>query len=170
MTAARKPLQALLETFAGNRALTFHMLDELSDKDLHRKWPRPGLDTFAKHFSEMAAVERAFADALSAGVMDFSGVPDVFEFKDVADRPALRQELESADRHLCKSVMAVSLDQVIDWGDGTRLSVSQHLCNVISHEVFHQGQMALAVYALGLKMPHSWVQNWALPATNGEQS
>ncbi|HTT99576.1 MAG TPA: hypothetical protein VMF58_16125 [Rhizomicrobium sp.] len=156
------PLDALWMSFVFNRALTYDLLDEVSDEDLLKPWPRPGLDSISKQVQELAAVERAFDQALVSGTMDFSGVPDVMAFDRVSDRAKLKGALKAADEAFAKTIAEGVAKPSVRWDDVDVSSVV-HLSNLISHEVFHQGQMAMACYALGIGLPESWRTNWAMP-------
>ncbi len=155
-------LAALHETFLVNRKLTYDLLDVLNDEDLVRNWPRPGLNTFTKHFAEMAEVQESFILAMQRGTMDFSNVPDVFNFPEQADRESLRASLEQSDVKLSNVLSNVESGKQVDWF-GTPCPVEIHLTNLIAHEVFHQGQMAMALYTMNLPIPSSWQESWSMP-------
>ena len=78
-------LQEQFQNFCVNRQLTYDILAQLSEGDLLQKWSRPGLDSFSKHFQEVASVQNAFSEAMITGKMDFSKVPGVFEFQNSGD-------------------------------------------------------------------------------------
>jgi hypothetical protein len=155
-------VSSFFTTFQANRKLTYDLLQQLDEGSLCKIWPRPGLDTFSKHFQEMAMVQEAFVQALASGKMDFARVPDVFSFSNEV-KSALNSRLGKADDGLATALKG-DICSVIDW-EGMPLPVEQHLVNLISHEVFHQGMMAMAIYMLRLPMPESWVNSWALPAS-----
>jgi len=157
-------LFSFLQVFAVNRRLTYDLLEQLTEEELQRQWPRPGLDTFSKHFQEMAIVQLAFISALTVGetgVMDFSSVPDVFAFSQENDKAKLKHLLTAADQKLADALNG-EVNAVVRWDD-IEIPVEGHLNNLVSHEVFHQGQMTLALYLLQLPIPESWQFNWALP-------
>ncbi|HEX6949641.1 MAG TPA: DinB family protein [Nitrospira sp.] len=154
-------LVRLHQTYVLYRQLTFDALNGLEESELSRSWPRPGLDTFAKHLAEMAAVEGVFVEALTSGRVDFSSVPDVFEFENVS-KDTLRSALKEADTRLENAVNG-STAKGVSWGEGELLTIEQHFASIIAHEVFHQGMMAMAFYFLRLPLPESWVVNWAMP-------
>lgn len=160
-------LSHMLIGFSVNRQLTYDLLNSLSEEDLTRKWPRPGLDSFAKQFQELAAVQRAFTGALSSGVMDFSAVPDVHGFTDTGDREALLKALREADRQMEQSLLE-TVKSSVRWDD-IEIPAEGHLTNLISHEVFHQGQMLMMLYIFGLPVPESWATNWAVPASTASE-
>ena len=161
-----KELLPYLQIFTVNRQLTYALLEQLTEEDLQRQWSRPGLDTFSKHFQEMAAVQLAFISAMTmgdSGIMDFSSVPDVFAFNQENEKGKLQNLLASADKKL-EEALHGEVNTVVKWED-IEIAAEGHLVNLISHEVFHQGQMALALYSLNLPIPESWRFNWALPAS-----
>ena len=156
----------LFITFQENRKLTYDILECLEDKNLYQKWERPGLDNFAKHFSEMASVVNAYTEAILTGNMDFSSVPDVFEFQGNESKIQLKKLLQESDSRLEAALASAELKDEVFWYDMT-LPLEIHLVNIISHEVLHQGMMIMALYKMGLTLPDSLVDNWSLPQVNG---
>lgn len=159
-------LQEQFQNFCVNRQLTYDILAQLSEGDLLQKWSRPGLDSFSKHFQEVASVQNAFSEAMITGEMDFSKVPGVFEFQNSGDKTALREALNIADKKLGNIIKDCNVKS-IKWDD-IEVTPVTHLVNLTSHEVFHQGQMAMAIYSLDLLMPKSWLFNWAMPGTTNQ--
>ena len=151
----------ILESFAANRKLTTDLLDSVTSEDLHCKFPRPGLDTIAKHIREMAAVQSAFVQAAKEGTMDFSAVPDVDAFED-ADAAILKAELDQADASMNLEALSDSSCPDVIW-DGEPISLEKHLVSLVAHEVFHQGMITMMLYYFGVKLPDTWVDSWALP-------
>lgn len=155
-------LDELITAYRYNAGLRYDFLDSLSDEELHREWPRPGLDTFGKQLQEMAAVNLAGAQACRTGTLDLTTVPDVHDFPTLP-RDEIRKACEEADDRLCEDVASAPGDLVIDWGDGITMGPAAHLSNLTSHEMFHHGQMAMAAYVLGVEIPQSWIDSWVLP-------
>lgn len=163
------PLAAeFLATWKANRQLTIDVVRSLNPDDLHRPWPRPGLNTFAKHISEMCSVQEAFRHAMESGVMDFAHVPGVFEFAGGEGRDELLDRMKNADADLEETAKELDWSRSVLW-DGLQLSMTGHWTNLISHEVFHQGMMAMTIYAMKLRLPESWQTNWAMPATDAKK-
>lgn len=156
-------LISYLPGFWVHRQLTYELLERLTEEQLQAAWPRPGLDTFSKHFQEMSAVQQAFILAMKTGIMDFSTVPDVFSFIDIYDKKKLKTILQQSDLQL-EEAFAGEVSAFVKWDD-IELPIEGHLVNLISHEVFHHGQMTLAMYYLKIPIPDSWQFNWALPAS-----
>lgn len=155
-------LRGFKETFKANRLLTYELLDSLSEEDLHRPWPRPGYNTFAKHFLEMAQVHTAFTTSMAAGNMDFSAVQEGDSLPPRASKQEIRDALEESDRLFYDALDKAAVEQSVEWF-GTKLPIDQHLCNTIAHEVFHQGMMTMAMYLFKIKIPEGWASDWALP-------
>ena len=160
-TSKNPAILELWQAFVVNRRLTFDLVRDLPAAMLTQQLDRPGLDTVSKHITEMAAVEIAFGAALATGVMDFSEVPGVFEFKASDERELLIALLTDADKQM-KARLDGSLADAIRWDD-IDVSPIVHMTNLVSHEVFHQGQLAMACYAMKVELPQSWAANWALP-------
>lgn len=157
-----KSLKDFQTTFHANRKLTYDLINVLSDEDLIKPWPRPGLNTFEKHFHELAAVQNEFTDSITSGVIDFKGVPSVFDFSHGKSKQEILNELQSADKYFDQKIKNGPHAKTIDWF-GMALPIEQHLCNLISHEVFHQGMMVSILYLFDITFPNSWIEDWALP-------
>lgn len=157
-------MENMLMAFNANRKVTYDILDVLTEEELIQKWDRPGLDTFSKHFQEMAAVTDAYAEAFVHGNMDFSNVPDVFGFIDILDKNELRRLLRDSDAKLKNIVEEKKYKDQVFWFDMS-LSADLHFTNIISHEVFHQGMMTMFLYQNHIDLPLSLMDNWSLPET-----
>ena len=154
----------LRSAFTYNAGLRFELVGKLTDEQLHALWPRPGLNTFAKQFLEIAAVEREFANALDSGVLNFGAVPGVFEFPDRVSRQEISSALVASDALLQERLGRAAPDLVVDWGGGIQTGLVGHLSNLISHELFHHGQMLMAMYVLQCEIPEGWINSWSVPA------
>lgn len=152
----------LFVTFKANRKLTYDILEALSEEEIRREWSRPGLDTYAKHFEEMALVLIAYTDALKTGTMDFGKVPDVFEFQEVYTRQELRDKLKSSEEYLEETLKQNVYRDEVFWFD-MNLPAEIHFVNIISHEVLHQGMMIMDMYQHNIQLPESLVESWSLP-------
>ena len=151
-----------LETFKANRVLTYDILDQLSDDELKVVWSRPGLNSFTKNIREMVAVEDAFTNAIHTRDMSFDLVPGVFDFQEEFNRVELLNEMKKSDKNLESSIENSQENISINWF-GMPVSLETHITNLISHEVFHQGMMVMALYQFNIAIPESWIENWSLP-------
>ncbi|KGO15607.1 MULTISPECIES: DinB family protein [Clostridium] len=157
-------LGEFLETYKANRQLTYDILNQLSDEELKKTWTRPGLNSFVKNIKEMISVENAFITAIDNEDMSFDNVPDVFDFSGDLNRDKLLDGLKESDERLEKCINNIKGNKVIKWYD-ISIALETHLTNLIAHEVFHQGMMAMALYQFGIDIPKSWIESWALPQT-----
>lgn len=155
-------MENMLMTFNANRKITYDILNMLTVEELNKKWDRPGLDTFSKHFQELAAVTNAYAEAMESGNMDFSNVPDVFEFVNIADKDELVKLLQESDAKMKTIVEQKKYKDEVFWFD-MFLPTYIHFTNIISHEIFHQGMMTMFMYQNHIHMPMSLMDNWSLP-------
>jgi hypothetical protein len=157
----------LLSCVRAGAELRTELLMQLSGEELEMKWPRPGLDSFSKHFQEIASVQSAFADAISVGAVGpaLGEVPDVFDFSANVTRANLEQLLADADERLAAAVATAAPEATVDWGEaGGALGLPAHLANVATHEAFNHGQMLMAMYVLKIATPAGWAAAWSIPS------
>ncbi|CAK2534009.1 putative damage-inducible protein DinB [Vibrio crassostreae] len=164
-----KHIDGLLETFRENRKLTYALLEHLSEEQLVVTFQRPGLDNVSKQIQEMADVQGAFVEALFSGTIDFSTVPEVFDYRTSGSKSALLAYLQAADDKMETAIQASTMHPSVNW-DGDSIDVCSHLCSLIAHETFHQGQLAMALYWLGIELPEIWGTMWAMPVTCNHES
>lgn len=154
--------EEMKRTFLENHRLTYDLLKSLDEKQMNLKWERPGLDTFDKQFQELICVQDAFTAAIISRGMSFDTVPGVFEFGEIREQKELINLMEAADRRLYQAIDEADPGLTVDWY-GLKLSLYGHISNLVQHEVFHQGMMAMALYRNGIALPDSWLENWELP-------
>lgn len=152
----------LLQTFLANRALTYDILDSLPESELNRLWKRPGLNTYSKHFLEMASVLEAYSNAFATKVMDFSEVSEKFEESENYSKQQLKEKLMKSDEVLKKICISDQIGEEIFWFD-MNIPAEIHFVNIISHEVFHQGMMVMDMYQNSIDIPLSVAESWSLP-------
>ena len=126
------------------------------------KWPRPGLDTFEKHFHELIAVQKEFIDSMNSGVIDFKGVPSVFDFPEGHSNEMILKSFEEIEKHQNEQFKKCKFKDKIDWF-GMALPIEQHICNFVAHETFHQGMILMMFYVFNIKIPKSSIDNWVVP-------
>jgi hypothetical protein len=151
---------ALLKEWEFIRGCSRSFVTQMSDADLDRKLPRPGLDTLRKHFEEMIDVQNAYTAAIGTGVMKFSGVPNS-EYGGDLPTEELLERMASADRRLAAALETVTPDDQVEWF-GEKLDLLGHLATLISHEAMHVGQAIAFCYALDMPIPEAVEKNWAL--------
>ncbi len=151
------------------RQLTEDLINQLSLEMLNKKLPRPGLDSFAKHFFEMAMVQRAFTDVINDKPLDFSSVERItfqpVDYK-IEGKKELIDLLKKSDEYYYATI-----DKTRDWDKsvemfGAKRSKWSILEVVIRHETIHHGQLAAYMYLFRLNLPQSWVDAWAFPVNS----
>ena len=115
-------------------------INELTDEELNRKMPRPGIDTFMKHFEEMCDVEHAYLDACISGTMEFDCVKENDEY----DGSSTKADILSV------------------WDEDDVKTICSQLRNLCMHETLHIGQLIAFSYAMGISIPKYVVEGWAL--------
>ncbi len=148
--------------FYRNHTLDF--LKILTEEELGKKFPRPGLDTFGKHFLEMAEVQKSYVKALETGKIDFSvgnyDQPEIYEKKS-----KLTAHFKKIGNYMDDVLKGVkNFERKIDWGLGEdNPNILEHLQFLIQHEILHHGQLIAFAYLFSLPIPESIVNTWAFP-------
>lgn len=142
--------------------MTYSVLDELTEEQLYAPLPRPMLNNFAKHFEEMADVQRAYARAFHSGKLDFSMLSKEKPYTGESTKAQIREFMADADKQIHDGIAACPPDRPIDiFGvQGSRADVVQTL---LHHELFHQGQFYIFSNALKFDLPADWRDFWWIP-------
>lgn len=157
-------LGRILSRWRFYRSHTLDFLEMLTEEELCYKLPRPGLDTFGKHFLEMAEVQKAYIKALETGKIDFSvgnyDQPEIYKKKS-----KLKAHLKKMDDYMVRTLKGIKdVNKEIDWGLGKENpNVLEHLQFLIQHEILHHGQLVAFAYLFSLPIPESIVNTWAFP-------
>ena len=159
-----KYIEELRNTFFENRKLTYSLIDHLTEDQLVEKIKRPGLDSVSKQIQEMADVQIAFVKSIASGEIDFSTVTGIFDYTSINSKEKLVECLKSADKFTEIVFQSGQFKESIDW-HGKQINICSHLNSLICHEVFHQGQIVMALYWMDIEMPETWCHTWALPST-----
>ena len=86
--------QKLIEDWNFIRGNTISFIESLSDEQLKSAFPRPGLDSFLKHFQEMCDVQEAYLDACETGEMAFEKVKENDEYSNEATRENILKKMK----------------------------------------------------------------------------
>jgi len=157
-------LQRILGSWRFYRSHTLDFLDILTEEEIWYKFPRPGLDTFGKHFLEMAEVQKSYIKAIETGKIDFS----VGNY----DQPAIYKNKSKLEAHFknMDDYMGMVLRNIkdvkrkIDWGlEKENPNILEHLQFLIQHEILHHGQLVAFAYLFNIPIPESMVKAWAFP-------
>lgn len=160
----KENLQRTLNNWKFHRNHTLDFLEILTEEEICCKLPRPGLDTFGKHFLEMAEVQKAYIKALETGKIDFSlgnyDQPEIYKKK-----LKLRAHFKKMDDYMVNVLKGITdVNREIDWGLGkNNPNVLEHLQFLIQHEILHHGQLVAFAYLFSLPIPESIVTTWAFP-------
>lgn len=159
-----KNLRRILSSWRVYRSHTLDFLEILTDEEICYKFPRPGLDTFGKHFLEMAEVQNSYIRALETGKIDFSvgnyEQPEIYKKKS-----NLAAHFEKMDDFMVEVLRSIKdVNRKIDWGlEKENPNILEHLQFLIQHEILHHGQLVAFAYLFNLPIPESMVETWAFP-------
>lgn len=160
----QESLGRVLSSWRFYRSHTLDFLEILTEEEICYKLPRPGLDTFGKHFLEMAEVQKSYTKALETGKIDFS-VGNYEQPKIYKKKSKLRAHFEKMDDYMVRTLERIKNgSREIDWGLGKdNPNVLEHLQFLIQHEILHHGQLVAFAYLFNLPIPESIVNTWAFP-------
>jgi len=165
-----KNLQKILRRWRFYRSHTLDFLDILTEEEICYKFPRPGLDTFGKHFLEMAEVQKSYIKALETGKVDFSvgnyNQPEIYKKKAM-----FREHFKKMDKYMIEALKGIKdINRRIDWGLGKDdPNIVEHLQFLIQHEILHHGQLVAFAYLFNLPIPESMVKAWAFPLNETQE-
>ncbi|WP_305139866.1 DinB family protein [Thomasclavelia cocleata] len=143
------------------RENTIEIIKNLGNEGLNIELPRPGLNTFKKHFQEMMAIEESYINGIKTGKMTFCSNEEKYENLNTVQE--LLDNMKILDNEL-KTVMSnTDFNYEIKWEYGEIKTVASHLCALSTHELFHIGQMVAFMYVLNLSIPPFLIENWSLP-------
>ncbi len=153
-------LDNALTAWQRHHQMTYSLLEQLTEEQLHVKLPRPGLDTYCKHFQEMAEVQQDYARAFHTHVLEFTTGT---VYTDDSSKEELRLAFAEADAAIQAGIAACPPEQRIDiFGmAGTRADLIQTL---LHHELFHHGQFSIFSYPMKMNLPKDWRDFWWIPA------
>lgn len=154
-------LQQVVADWRYLRENTLAFINSLSDDDLKKKLPRPGLDTFMKHFEEMCDVEQAYLDACISGSMEFDCVQENDDYKGESSREQIIAKMQEQDERIDK-IIQENADNKITWSEDDIKSLNSQLRNLCVHETLHIGQLIAFSYVMGIEIPAFVVEGWAL--------
>lgn len=167
ITKEKEPiLEVLLKGWKETRQLTLDWIEALSVEQLNQELPRPGLNSYTKHIYEMGEVQEIYAAVLAGKEPDMAKVTSLtFESEKiiVKTKGELIQFLNECDGGFYEVVNGVK-----DWQEkvsvfGVEVPKFGVIELLIRHETLHHGQFIAFGYILGIQLPQSWIDAWALP-------
>lgn len=157
-----KEIAGAVEEWKFARKNTIEFIKGLGNNQLSEKLSRPGLDTFCKHFQEMINVQEAYINGIKSGEMAFDNIGENDSFNGKASVEELIKRMEEIDNELEQVIAESDCNLEIKWEWGERKTVTNHLCALSTHELFHIGQLVGFCYASNIKIPQAIVELWAL--------
>lgn len=144
---------------------TIIFIDSLSNSDLTRKMPRPGLDTFGVHFQELGVIQGSFTNALkhckmNYSLMVFEPIPNL-----ITNSNKLKEFLNTKNNEFQTVLEAIKdPNQIIEWGLPRSPTALEHVYWLMQHETLHHGQFLAFSYMMNIKIPEALVQHWNMPS------
>lgn len=68
-------LQNAVKAWKRHYRITYSLLEQLNDEQLHAEALKPDLTSFAKHFKEIATVQETYAQAFYTRKLELSQLP-----------------------------------------------------------------------------------------------
>ena len=151
-------LKAILAEWKETRSITLLFLNELSDSDLDKTFPRKKLNTIRLQAYELTLGQRGFVDSLTTKVVTFGD-----EYLNYINLPKqeLIERMTELDTKLENSLEIMNGTESIDYF-GEQKNVHQIITTMIGHEQMHIGQIIAFCYAIGIEIPKSITEHMAL--------
>jgi uncharacterized damage-inducible protein DinB len=150
-------LKALLADWKETRNIILGFLEELSDADLDKKFPRKVLNTIRLQAYELTLFQRDIVNSLATKNVDFG---EEYLYENLPTQ-ALVERMTKLDAELEKSLEPMDGTETIDYF-GEQRNVHQIISTMIGHENMHIGQIIAFCYATGREIPESIVEPMAL--------
>ena len=151
-------LKALLADWKETRSITLGFLEELSDADLDKPFPRKVLNTIRLQAYELTLGQRGYVDAFTTKTVVFGD-----EFNNYLSLPTqtLIDTMHELDEKMEKALELMDGTESIEMF-GYEMNIHQILSMMIGHEQMHIGQIIAFCYAIGIEIPASIVEVMAL--------
>lgn len=158
-------LEQVVDDWKFIRQNTLAFIEALSNEDLVRQLPRPGIDTFMKHFEEMCDVQKAYLDACVSGEMGFEGVKENDEYTGMTSKQEIIEKLSEQDNRIADIVKNYPTSKIV-WDEDDVKTLNSQLRNLCVHETLHIGQLIAFAYVMGIRIPEFVVESWSLSETD----
>ncbi len=158
-------LEQVVDDWKFIRQNTLAFIETLSNEDLVRRLPRPGIDTFMKHFEEMCDVQKAYLDACVSGEMGFEEVKENDEYTGMTSKEEIVEKLSEQDNRIADIVKNYATSKIA-WDEDDVKTLNSQLRNLCVHEALHIGQLIAFAYAMGIRIPEFVVESWSLSETD----
>lgn len=154
-------LEQVIDDWKYLRSNSKSFIEQLTEEELHRKMPRPGIDSFMKHFEEMCDVEQAYLDACISGSMEFDCVKENDEYDGASTKAEILSRMQIQDDRI-ETIANEFADKKIVWDEDDVKTICSQLRNLCIHESLHLGQLIAFSYTMGISIPEYIVEGWAL--------
>lgn len=151
-----KSIEALQNEWKYGRGIVLSFLEEITDSDLHKKFPRENYNTILEQCNELYEIQQDYVEAIETKTMRFAGRN---LHTDSAEQ--LASKMKELDIKLDSHLQTLSGNEEISWF-GKKKNIHQHLCAMIGHEMMHIGQMVAFCYAVNITIPEYIVHELAL--------
>ena len=144
-------LKELLADWQQTRSITLGFLEELSDADLDKPFPRKVLNTIRLQAYELILGQSGFVDSLTTKSVVFGD-----EYNNYLSLPTktLVERMAELDAKLEKALTVMDGTEMIDYF-GEQINVHRIMSMMIGHEQMHIGQIIAFCYAIGIEIPES---------------
>lgn len=131
-------------------------INELSEADLDKPFPRKNLNSLRKQCVELIQIQSCYVNALNTRKMQF-------EYDSISDtsKLSLLSRMDALDTHLVEYLETFDGSETIDWF-GEQWNIHRHISAMIGHEQMHIGQIVAFCYAVGIQIPEEIKRTMAL--------
>jgi len=149
-------IKGLLMDWQYGRGIIKCFINELSDSEMDKPFPRKNLNSIRKQCEELIQIQSCYVKALESRKINFSYNP-------VADtsKEGLLKAMNQLDLLLEKTLENYNGEEVIIWF-GQEWIIHRHLSAMIGHEQMHIGQIIGFCYATGIEIPKQVIDTMAL--------
>ena len=145
-------LKSLWEEWQYGRGIIIHFLEDLSEEDLIKVFPRNKYNNILAQCNELYEIQQDYFDALETKNMDFAG-----RNLNLQDASKLAEKMKNLDNKMFQVFKILTGEEEINWF-GEKKDAVQHICAMIGHEQMHIGQIVAFCYAVGIRIPDSIIQ------------
>lgn len=149
-------IKGLFADWQYTRGIVKSFIQELSDTDLDKPFPRKELNSIRKQCEELVQIQSCYIKGIQTGEISFhcDKVADI-------SKSGLLTEMEKYDSILEEILEDCNGAEFISWY-GDDWNIHRHLSAMTGHEQMHIGQIIGFCYATDIQIPHQIVSKMAL--------
>ena len=152
----KESIKALYNEWNYVRGIVISFLENVSDKDQHKTFPRKKYNTILEQCNELYEIQQDYVDAIESKSIQFSG-----RNLHLSSANEIVHVMKKLDERMERQLECLNGDEFIDWF-GEKKNIHQHLCAMISHEMMHVGQIVAFCYAVDITIPDDIIEEMAL--------